>query len=143
MSTKVNLIIEQGTTYNQEIELSDSSGNSINLYGYSANAQIRKHYTSLNVAATFVCNVMSNGLIIISLDANSTANIWYGRYLYDIVLTNANGVITRVQEGIVTVTPQITSNVMYSNTANGYISANAGYTLPGEIIPPGDPVVGI
>jgi len=44
----------------------------------------------------------------LSLDANTTANLYYGRYVYDVVTIDGTGHVTRVVEGILTVTPEVT-----------------------------------
>ena len=49
----------------------------------------------------------ANGNVRLSLDAANTANIKAGRYLYDIKRTDANNAVTRLVEGIITVTPQV------------------------------------
>ena len=42
------------------------------------------------------------------MTANATANVVAGRYVYDVELVDGGGVVTRLLEGIVTVTPQVT-----------------------------------
>ena len=44
----------------------------------------------------------------LTLNANQTSNIVSGRYVYDIELTDASNSVSRIVEGIVTVTPQVT-----------------------------------
>jgi hypothetical protein len=105
MATKANIVIDQGTTFNTEIDLTDESGNSLDLSGYSANSQIRRWYTSSNSVPFTV--TLNSGKIVLSLDANTSANLIYGRYVYDVVLTDPLGAVTRVLEGIVTVTPRV------------------------------------
>lgn len=106
MATKANIVIDQGTTFNTEIYLTDESGNALDLTFYTANSQIRKWYTS-NSATSFTVS-LSSGVINLSLSANSTASLEAGRYVYDVILKNASNDITRVLEGIVTVTPRVT-----------------------------------
>ena len=50
----------------------------------------------------------ANGNVIISLNAATTTNIKAGRYLYDVKMTDTANVVTRVVEGIITITPQVT-----------------------------------
>jgi len=42
------------------------------------------------------------------MSANTTANVVAGRYVYDVELVDSGNVATRLIEGIVTVTPQVT-----------------------------------
>jgi hypothetical protein len=107
MATKANIVIDQNATFNTEIDLTDENGNLLDLNGYTANSQIRRWYTSTNAAATFTVNLQS-GAIFLSLTADSTANLVYGRYVYDVILTDPQNNKTRVVEGIVTVTPGVT-----------------------------------
>jgi len=108
MATKLNLVIDQGATYsNTSIIAYDSSNNVMNLTDSSITAKIRKHYTSTN-ATSFTASGNSSGVITLSLTANSTANLTAGRYVYDVVATSNTGTVTRVKEGIVTVTPRAT-----------------------------------
>lgn len=106
MATKANMVIDQGTTFNTEIVLTDESGNLLDLSAYTANAQIRKWYTSSNVVA-FSVNVGS-GVVYLNLPANTSAAMDPGRYVYDVVVADGSNTITRVVEGIVTITPRVT-----------------------------------
>lgn len=108
MSTKANLIIDQGATYNTTVTLTDNDGNAINLTGYSGAAQMRKSYTSSTAYSFDVLIGDSSGTITLSMSANTTASIPGGRYLYDVELTDTSENISRVFEGIVTVNPNIT-----------------------------------
>jgi len=108
MATKANLVIDQGTTYSTDLNLTDENGDALDLSGYSANSQIRKHYTSSNsVAFTVSVNAIA-GVITLSLSANQTSNLTSGRYVYDVEIADASNTISRIVEGIVTVTPQVT-----------------------------------
>jgi hypothetical protein len=69
---------------------------------------MRKAYSSSNSTA-FTVTANSAGIIAMSMSANTTGTLTAGRYVYDIELTaTANGNVTRMIEGIVTVTPQVT-----------------------------------
>lgn len=107
MAQKVNLVIDQGTTFTTTLTVNDDAGNPINLSTYTTAGQIRKHYTSSN-SVSFTATANSSGVITLSLTANATSNLTAGRYVYDIELTTAGGVVSRIVEGIVTITPQVT-----------------------------------
>ena len=109
MATKANLVIDQGTTFSVELDLTDDNGDALYLEGFAANAQLRKWYTSVNSTsfATTVNN--SSGQIILSLTSTQTGALAAGRYVYDVELTEiSTNAVSRVVEGIVTVTPQVT-----------------------------------
>jgi hypothetical protein len=107
MATKANLVIDQGSTFSTDLTLKDENGDPLNLSGYSANSQMRKWYTSSSPTAVFTTEVLDTGVITLSLNANQTGSITAGRYVYDVEITDGSAV-SRVVEGIITVTPQVT-----------------------------------
>lgn len=108
MAIKANLVVDQGSTFSATIDLTDPSGNIFNLTNYTVAAQMRKNYSS-STAINFTANHTSgSGEIQLSLTSSVTNNLSPGRYLYDVEITSPGGVVTRVVEGIVTVTPGIT-----------------------------------
>lgn len=107
MATKANLVIDQGATFSTELNLTDENGDILNLAGYSANSQLRKWYTSTNATAFGASINVDAGTITLTLSANQTAALTAGRYVYDVEI--ADGVsVSRVVEGIITVTPNVT-----------------------------------
>lgn len=108
MAIKANLVIDQGTDYSTSISLQNDEGEAANLVGYTANAQIRKTYSSSN-SHTFTTSIDdTSGIIILSLSDTQTANIAAGRYVYDVYVSDSFGVVSRIVEGIVTITPRVT-----------------------------------
>ena len=110
MAAKANIIIEQGTDFSTTLTVEGDSGSATDLTGYTGAAQIRKHYTS-NTATNFTVTFgtpRTDGKLTLSLGRTVTANIADGRYVYDVELTNSANTRTRLVEGIVTVTPQVT-----------------------------------
>jgi hypothetical protein len=104
------LFLEQGATFNTTITLDDVSGAPMNLVGYTAASQMRKSYYSSNASATFsITTGDANGTITMNMTSANTANIYPGRYVYDVYITSvgANNRV-RVLEGIVNVLPQVT-----------------------------------
>jgi len=110
MATKANLVIDQGSTFSTDLNLTDDNGDALNLVGYTANSQIRKWYTSTNASASFTTSInTSSGVITLSLTSAQTSNLVSGRYVYDVEINDtASGEVSRIVEGIVTVTPQVT-----------------------------------
>ena len=106
MATKANLVIDQGSSFSITINLSDVNGDPLNVTGYTTSGQMRKHYTSSN--AVNFSTAISNGELSLTLTSEQTANIVAGRYVYDVELTDQSNNITRIVEGIVTVTPEVT-----------------------------------
>lgn len=109
MATKANIVIDQGATFEVELDLTDENGDVLPITGYTANAQMRKWYTSSNSMVFTTSLDPLNGKVNLSLTANQTATLTAGRYVYDVELTEPNaGTVSRIVEGIVTVTPNVT-----------------------------------
>lgn len=107
MASKANLVIDQGTSFTTTITVTDDDGNALDLTGYTGAAQIRKHYTSSNSVSFTVSIAAATGEVTLALTANATANLAAGRYVYDCELTTGQ-TVSRIIEGIVTITPQVT-----------------------------------
>lgn len=108
MATKSNLVIDQGSTFSVTMDLKDENGDALPLNGYTAESQIRKWYTSLNPTASFATSInVDSGEITLSLSSIQTSNLVAGRYVYDVELVQGQ-VVSRIVEGIITVTPQVT-----------------------------------
>lgn len=110
MAVYSNIVVDQGADYSASIDVADSDGDNIDLSGYTAAGQIRKTYSS-STAVNFTVSVAtpaSAGVLNISLTSAQTNAMKAGRYVYDIEITNAGGVVTRVLEGQVEVTPGVT-----------------------------------
>lgn len=107
MADKVNLTIDQGATFSVDFIVKDANSAVINLTDYTGAGQLRRNYAS-NSATSFTIGVYANGTVRASLTANQTSTLSADRYVYDLEITNGLGEVTRIVEGIVTVTPQVT-----------------------------------
>lgn len=108
MATKANLKIGQGTDYLTSITLTDDDGDPIYLAGYTGAGQIRKYYTSLT-AVDFDVDIEANtGVVTLRLTSEQTNDMEAGRYVYDVELSDSANIVSRVLEGIVTITPGVT-----------------------------------
>jgi hypothetical protein len=105
------LFLEQGADFNTTITLDDVSGAPMNLVGYTAASQMRKSYYSSNASASFLITTGGvDGTITLNMTSANTANIYPGRYVYDVYITSNQNNRVRVLEGIVNVSPQVTKN---------------------------------
>jgi len=104
------LTVDQGSTFDTSIDLVADDGTPINIAGYTFLGQIRKSYYSSNPTANLTITISdsANGNIAVTLNAATTSNINAGRYLYDIKMTDTSNTVTRIVEGIITITPQVT-----------------------------------
>jgi len=109
MAAFSEIIIEQGATFNTTINVEDTAGAAINLFGYTANSMMRKsYYSSSATTITSTVTGTANGEVTLSVSATNTAALTPGRYVYDVIITSPTSVVTRVVEGIVTVLPSVT-----------------------------------
>ena len=105
-----NLIIYKHTDFEQTFILEDSQSNSAkDLTGFTGSCKMQRtlnlgDLTAFNLAFTN----RSLGKVRISLTSTQTANIADGKYFYELILTDPNGVVERVIEGIVIVKHPVT-----------------------------------
>lgn len=107
----VELYINQGTTFNDIIYLTDDTTNTaMNIAGYSVESQVRRSYYSENASANIVCAITDaqNGEITMFMSKANTANIKAGRYVFDVMLTDTENATSKILDGIITVVPRVT-----------------------------------
>lgn len=110
MAAKANIVIDQGADFQTTITVRTDDGEVQNLTDYTGSGQIRKHYTS-TTAVDFTVSFeepRTGGQVTMSLTRDQTANMEPGRYVYDVEITDSTDFRSRLVEGIVTVTPQVT-----------------------------------
>jgi hypothetical protein len=108
MARKLNLVIDQGTTFSYTIYLNDANGSPQDLSDFTARSQLRKSYGSTSYTAFTTYVGGPAGSVTISLSAAQTSTLKAGRYVYDIEMVNTNLTVSRLAEGIVTVNPEVT-----------------------------------
>lgn len=106
---KYNFTLEQGSTFSREITVQEN-GSAMNLTGYSSRMQMRSTHDSSTVGLSFTATVSSaaEGKVQLSATATQTAAIEEGIYVYDLEIESGSGTVTRLMEGKVTVTPEVT-----------------------------------
>jgi len=111
-----NILIEQGATFSSTLNVVDRNGDPVDLSTYAVRGTLGKSYTDASpIDFTCVITDAATGEITFSLNsaetlALNTFNI--NRYVYDIEIykdSAESGIedITRVQEGIAIITPNI------------------------------------
>jgi len=109
---ELNLAVEQGTTFSQTLTWK-IDGTAVNLTGYTARMQARDDVTSsttilsLTQAAGLTLGGVA-GTIIIALTATATAALVAGNYVYDLELVSSGGVVTRLVQGTLEVSAEVT-----------------------------------
>jgi len=114
MAAYQDLIIEQGTDWDDEVLLVDDGGDPIDLTGYTARSSIKR---SADDAEALVEMSTDNGRISIgattgsvyrTLTSSETVNFDWHSGIHDMILISGSGRITRVCAGAVTVLPRLT-----------------------------------
>jgi hypothetical protein len=109
MAQYEELYIEQGSTFQYSITLSNPAGGSFDLTSYTVRSQLRRSYKSVT-AVDFVITYpnRAGGQILLNLTDESTAALKHGNYVFDVIIESASGEIYRVIEGIAFVDPGVT-----------------------------------
>jgi len=107
MADSVNLIVDQGATFEVDFLIKDSANNTINLSTYTGVGKARK-FISANTPVSFQVNTFSNGIMRGTLTSLQTNNMSYkDKYIYDFKLTSSSNVVSRAVEGFITINPQV------------------------------------
>lgn len=108
MAKVINLVMDQGANVQFNITVLESSGLPKDLSGWTPTCTFKKHQWSAN-SHSFVCNAYANGLVTMSMNAATTANIAGGRYVYDTFIEHeGTNTYTKIQEGLITIKPSAT-----------------------------------
>jgi hypothetical protein len=111
-----NFTIDQGSTWTLQLVYNDPNGDPINLTGYTAKMQVRRKFDSATAVLTLstsnggISITGATGTINLIATDEQTGAIEGGLYVYDLELENG-GAITRLIQGQVTVSPQVTLSV--------------------------------
>lgn len=109
-----SITIEQGATFLLELIWKNPDETPINLTGYTARMQVRKKYADtvkvldLTTQNGKIVLTPLQGKINVTIPATDTANVTIKTGVYDLELESSTGVVTRLIEGSVTVTPEVT-----------------------------------
>jgi len=106
MATRYDFVIDQGSEFELQIQLFDDNDEP-DLEPYTARGKLKKHYTSSN-SYTLDCSV-SDGVLTVGMTSTYSSNCVPGRYVYDVEIINNSNAVFRVIEGIVTLSPNVTT----------------------------------
>ena len=108
MNNSYNIHIEQGTSLNISLTASDSSGNPLNLSGYSVSGQAKYSYGStgilLNLNPTVDPSLIS-GIINISVPPEASTGIPITKGVYEILAYGTGDYCFKVIGGYIDVYP--------------------------------------
>ena len=106
-----NIVIEQGFDFDTSFQLEDTRSNSLlDLSIISTTDLLKKTYSSQS-SVTFISTVSSptEGIISLSLNADQTAALKPGRYVYDVKIITSAGKELKAVEGSALVRPGVTT----------------------------------
>ena len=114
MAATANLRIDQGATFTSDVTVTNTDGTAFDLTGYTSSAKMAKGYASTRtrtIMSTSIAADPTTGVITLSLTSDQTNNLDApARYVYDIEITkSSDSTVTRVIEGIITVSPSVTT----------------------------------
>tara|TARA_Y100000015_G_scaffold26587_1_gene25796 strand:+ start:222 stop:1169 length:948 start_codon:yes stop_codon:yes gene_type:complete len=127
-----NITINTGEYFSRDFYLDNIDGTPLDLTGYTAASQMRKHPESVNATADFNVGFIdrANGRIRISLATTKTRLIKPGRYVWDLMFTDGSNKKSIVIEGNVLATQDITPSCVitsYTNEEIGFILEADGF----------------
>lgn len=114
MADAYNTVIDQGATWQLVVEYLDSNNNPVNITNYSAALQLRTSPLAKTAALTLTTQnggltIQGNlGKVSITATATQTTALAPQRYVYDLEITSPSQVVTRLLEGTIQVSPQVT-----------------------------------
>jgi hypothetical protein len=99
----VNIVIEQGTDYEEVFTVNNPDGSPLDLTGYDGVAKIRKFPESTTATSFNVGIVSTAGQVVVSLANTISRELKPGRYYYDVIITSDLNKKTKVVDGMVLV----------------------------------------
>ena len=131
-----NITLNTGEYFSRDFYLDNIDGTPLDLTGYTAASQMRKHPESVNATADFNVGFIdrANGRIRVSLATTTTRLVKPGRYVWDVMFTDSSNKKSIVIEGNVLATQDITPScvvTVYANDEVGIIneSGSGGISL--------------
>ncbi len=110
----INMVIPQGTDFEEVYQSSESDGSPTNLTGFTAFSKLKKHPGAI-AAFDFNIGISSTaGQVAIGMTSGLTVAIKPGRYYYDVFIKSPVGRVTRLVQGQAEVTAGISTSLIPS-----------------------------
>lgn len=115
-AAQYDLVIEQGATLLQTFRWTSSAGAGVDLTGCTAKMQIRAGYADtgaavlleLSTTAGTIVITAASGQIDLVVPASTTTALTWVKGVYDLEVTTPLGVVSRLVQGAVSVTKEVT-----------------------------------
>jgi len=109
----LNLTFPQGATWKLAMTYTNADAEPIDLTNYAARLQARPSYASAQTVlsltnGTGIALGGTAGTINLLVPAATTATIGAAQYVYDLEIESASGEVSRVVQGTLSVTPEVT-----------------------------------
>ena len=107
----LNITVEQGSTFQYPVQIMEADGvTPVDLTGYTFGGMIRLNYNDATPLATFTINEtdLVNGSFAFELTSATTTALSFKRAMYDIEITSPTSVTSRVLEGFVRLSKEVT-----------------------------------
>jgi hypothetical protein len=122
MADKVDLTIYQGDDYSAVVDVLNEDGTPTDLTGYTAKSQIRRSVADASPAVVVeIGATVQSPFVFLSIPHADTEPL-NGKYVWDLQLTAADGIITTLLYGQVTIQAEVTRG---GATRNGKVIAAA------------------
>jgi hypothetical protein len=113
MAVTYNTVIDQGADWYITFIYENPNGTPVNITNYTAALQVRTSPLAKTAVLTLTTGsgitiTGNTGTIACHATNTQTAAITNGRYAYDIEITSPQNVVTRLVQGTVEVSPQVT-----------------------------------
>ena len=114
-----SFVIEQGTTFIRIFKYKDENGLAVDLNSYTVRMQIREDYDSVIIdtfdnggnggfSLTAAEGASEKNIITLTITATHTAAYTFDQALYDIELESGTGVVTRLLQGKIKLSREVT-----------------------------------
>ena len=111
-----NITVNIGEDFDQEYDLLESGGATIDLTNYTARCQLRKHVdSSSHISFNVGFPDRKNGKINVHLPGWATSKLKSGRYVFDVLVNKPNGDKEIVVEGSENVRAGISTSCTFSS----------------------------
>jgi hypothetical protein len=106
-----NLSIEQGSSWQLRLNVDATAGTDLNISGYTFASKLAKsHYDDEPVSLTSSIINAAQGIFKLELSPSQTLALDPAiEYIYDVQMTSAAGVVTRLIQGRATISAGVTS----------------------------------